>query len=330
MMQLHNRPPVHLWVYNHSYFGISDQIDFLVLALQQQGYPVSIGKRPSEECLNIVIENFSEPSRDTLVDFCTRHNKRVAVIMTEHLDFVNDKIFIHGDPLWNNNDYMHPSVQVARIQHLFECLPYICSFLILGDLPALVNMDKMLPGVPVRTISFPRLALVEPLSETEVFESDLLFTGVITDYRAKLLDRLQEQGFSVASPRRFVSHEQRDALNRSTRLVLNLPQRLEWRWLSLMRIIAALRVGRVTVSLGTADTSQIAACCPQIDLERPDWLEALRDYVKGAGVLYERMHAGYQAMAEQFALERPFPHDLFAYWQMTDRVSCSPLALNKG
>ncbi len=327
MSKFHTRPAVHLWVYNHSFFGISDQVDFLVLALQQQGYSVSVGNQPHEERLNIVIENFSEHSRDTLIDFCSTHQKRVAVIMTEHLDFVDDRIFIHGDPLWNNNDYMHPTMQVARIQHLFECLPYICSFLILGDLPELISMDKMLPGVPVRTISFPMLELVESVSGTEVPATDLLFTGAVTDYRGKMLDLLQDQGFSLACPHRFVSHEERDALNRASRLILNIPQRLEWRWLSLMRIIAALRVGRVTVSLGTADTSQIAACCPQIELG-PDWFEVLRTHVQDAEALYIEMHGRYHAMAEKFAREKPFPHDLFAYWQMTDHVTSSSTTQN--
>lgn len=321
------RPAVHLWLYNHAYFGISDQVDFLLLALEQQGYAVSVGNQPSVERLNIVIENFSEHARETLTTFCSTHNKRVAVVMTEHIDFVDGQILIHGEQLWNNNDYMHPTIQVARIQHLFECLPYICSFLVLGDLPELLNMDQLLPGVPVRTISFPRLDWVDVNSETQRFDSDLLFTGAITDYRAKMLELLREQDFAIACPRQFVSHEQRDTLNRSARLVLNIPQRLEWRWLSLMRIIAALRVGRVTVSLGTADTSQIAACCPQLDLHAPDWLEQLRTHVANAGPLYEQMHANYQVMAQAFAQKWPFPHDLFTYWQMTDQVHCSPAML---
>lgn len=316
-----SRPAVHLWVYNHAYFGISDQVDFLVLALQQQGYPISVGTQPSNDRLNIVIENFDEQSRDTLIEFCSRHHKRVAVIMTEHLDFLDERIFIHGEPLWNNNDYMRPSMQVARIQHLFECLPYICSLLVLGDLPELINMDQMLPGVSVRTISFPLLPRVEGDAASDARQTDLLFTGAVTEYRGRMLDELREHNFSVACPQRFVSHEERDALNREARLVLNIPQRLEWRWLSLMRIIAALRVGRVTVSLGTTDTSQIAACCPQIPLG-PGWLDELKAHVQNAEALYIDMHGRYQAMADQFALAHPFPHDLFAFWQMTDRLPC--------
>lgn len=319
MTRAHPRPAVHLWVYNHAYFGISDQVDFLVLALQQQGYPISVGTQPSEDRLNIVIENFDEPARDTLIEFCSRHDKRVAVIMTEHLDFLDERLYIHGDPLWNNNDYMHPTMQVARIQHLFECLPYICALLVLGDLPELINMDQLLPGVPVRTISFPQLQQIEPDVANDTRQTDLLFTGAVTDYRGKMIEQLRAQGFSLACPQRFVSHEERDALNRSARLVLNIPQRVEWRWLSLMRIIAALRVGRVTVSLGTADTSQIAACCPQLELG-PDWLSELRAYVQGADALYIDMHGRYQAMAQRFALANPFPHDLFAYWQLTDHL----------
>ncbi|GLK87737.1 hypothetical protein [Pseudomonas turukhanskensis] len=322
MERLDCKPGIHIWVFNHAYFGISDQVDFLTLALQQQGYSVSVGNQPRAERLNIVIENFSERSRDTLMAFCKAHGKRVAVVMTEHLDFVDEQIRIHGEPLWSNNDYMHPATQVARIRHLFECLPYICSFLVLGDLPELLNIHRLVPGVAVRTINFPNLAF-EP-GTTQHIDQDLLFTGVVTQYRGEILELLRLEGFALACPGQFLPHEQRDTLNRSARLVLNIPQRVDWPWLSLMRVIPALRVGRVTVSLGTADTSQIASCCLQLDLSAQDWLEQLRHHIANAVPLYGRMHANYQAMAQAFARQWPFPHDMFIGWQMTDQVPLLP------
>ena len=90
--------PVHLWIYNHSFYGISDQIEYFLQAFRQHGYVVSVGRKPHQSALNVVIENFSAQTRNTLIEFCTRTRKRVAMIMTEHIDFVNRNILIHGDP----------------------------------------------------------------------------------------------------------------------------------------------------------------------------------------------------------------------------------------
>jgi hypothetical protein len=312
------KPSIHLWIYNHPFYGISDQVDFFVAALTQQGYPVTVGRRPSVGALNVVIENFSPETRDVLIAFCRATNKRVAVIMTEHLDFERGEIFIHGDPLWSENDYMHPTVQVRRIVSLFDCLPYIRCMLVLGDLPELRNMSEMLPGVAVRAIPFPRLAPVGDAQLALPPSGDLLFTGVMTDYRADLYAKLKRSQLSVAFPKRFVSRKARDALNRSVKMVLNMPQRRDWRWLSLMRIVAALRCGRATVSLGTRDDSKIAACTYQLDIARGDWMGALREHVEHWADRYRAAHARYTQMADAFERERGFPHDLFDFWALTD------------
>src|SRR3954470_4037116 len=106
-------PVVHLWIYNHPFCRITDQVEFLKLTLAQNGYRLSIGRQPKLHALNFVIENFSEISSGILSEFCRSTGKRVAVIMTEHLDFIGDQISIHGTPLWQDNDYMHPDTQVA-------------------------------------------------------------------------------------------------------------------------------------------------------------------------------------------------------------------------
>ena len=93
------KPPIRLWIYNHPFVGIADQVEFFVAALKQTGYEVTVGSQPREDALNVVIENFSEEGRDTLILFCRSTGKKVAVIMTEHLDFKSGQLFIHGDPL---------------------------------------------------------------------------------------------------------------------------------------------------------------------------------------------------------------------------------------
>jgi len=314
---------IHLWIYNHPFYGISDQVDFFLLAMQQNGYQVTVGREPRPEALNVVIENFSEKTSTILIDFCRSQGKRVAVIMTEHLDFIKNQIFIHGDPLWSQNDYMHPTTQVARIQNLMECVQYIRCFLILGDLPTLLNVSKMIPGIDVRVIPFPKLNFVfsKPAGTPELITNSLLFTGYLTDYRIKIIDVLKQNKFDVISPQYFVSRKKRNEMNQSVKLILNIPQRINWRWLSLMRIVAALRSGRVTVSIGTNDDSKIAACTIQIDITNSEWLYQLKHYIDNWQSLYLKAFDDYTLMATKFAHENNFPHDLLELWSITDGLN---------
>jgi hypothetical protein len=318
------KPPIHLWIYNHPLTGISDQVGFFVMAFKQHGYSVSIGRQPRHSALNAVIENFSTHTKEVLMDFCRSSRKRVAVIMTEHLDFDSGKIFIHGDPLWSDNDYMHPATQLSRIRNLVDCLPCLRCFFVLGDLPELRNMSAMLPGIDVRSIPFPRLAgdPITDIDTTSEAVNDLVFTGAITSYRGNLLALLEAVGMSVACPQAFVSKKRRNAMNRSARMIVNIPQREGWRWLSLMRIVAGLQTGRATISLGTSDVSQIASCCTQLDIRKQDWMSEVKQCVDDWKSLYIRDVVSYSVMAKKFEQERPFPHDVFEYWSITDRV-CS-------
>lgn len=314
-----NGPQIHLWIYNHPLIGITDQVEYFVRVFRQHGYDTSVGRRPSDSALNVVIENFSAQTRKTLIDFCTQTRKRVAVIMTEHIDFLDRRVFIHGDPLWSTNDYMNPATQVERLKCLLSCQPFIKFFMVLGDLPELRNFDEMMVGADVRTIPFPWMdhQSIEQSQPT----SDLLFTGVVTEYREKMLLSLASQGFSVTFPRKFGSAKRRDQLNQSVKIVLNVPQRESWQWLSLMRVIAALRSGRATVSLGTNDKSRIAACTYQLDLQRTNWLNELKQYVDNWDTAYDKMYGAYCDLAKDFGEQHPFPHDMIEFWAITDRIS---------
>lgn len=321
-MRPSKKPPIHLWIYNHPFHCISDQVEFFVATFKQNGYSVSVGRQPSNSSLNVVIENFSTQTRDILRKFCVTSRKRVAVIMTEHLDFDSGQIFIHGDPLWKDNDYMHPATQIGRIKNLFDCLPCIRCFLVLGDLPELRNMSAMLPGIDVRSIPFPKFdpIQIDSAETSNSIANDLLFTGFITDYRTNIISLLKANSFSLACPQKFVSRKNRDAMNRSAKIILNIPQRKEWRWLSLMRIVAALRCGRATVSLGTKDDSQIAACCYQLDISDQRWLDELKESVSNGLSLYKTAYDNYMTMAEEFERSRGFPHDMLEFWAITDRL----------
>ena len=139
----------------------------------------------------------------------------------------------------------------------------------------------MLPGLDVRTIPFPVLGdgPCEAVGKASDTVHDLVFTGAVTEYRIKLLSLLEAEGLSVACPQKFISRNRRNAMNRSGKMIVNIPQREGWQWLSLMRIIAGLQTGRATISLGTHDASHIASCCTQLDMLEHDWMNMVRQCI---------------------------------------------------
>jgi len=320
---LMHKPCVHLWLYNHPFHGISDQVNFVVRVLRQNGYTVSVGRRPHRASLNIVIENFSPKDRVILVEYCRLFRKRVGVIMTEHIDFDRGQILFHGIPLDYTNDYMHPATIRARVRHLIECIPYVRCFFTLGDLPELRNIRAMFPGIDVRTIPFPKIDKLESEQFRKGASSavvDLVFTGGLTKHRKEVLARLERKNFSVMYPQAFVSRRRRNIMNQAAKVILNIQQRSSWKWLSPMRIIAGLQIGRATISLGTSDVSRIASCCTQLDITSPDWIGIMQQLVATWKSLYFRDAENYSIMAKNFEQEYPFPHDLFKCWSITDRV----------
>jgi len=242
--------------------------------------------------------------------------------MTEHLGFQHGQVYFHGAPLGSHNDYMHSSTILTRMKHLLECLPYLRCFFVLGDLPELRNISTLVPGVDVRAIPFPSLSdgPFEAVGTSFDTVHDLVFTGAMTEYRARLLSMLEAGGLSVICPRKFVSRNRRNALNRLGKVIVNIPQRGGWQWLSLMRIIAGLQTGRATVSLGTQDASHIASCCTQLDIRDHDWMSKVKQCVDDWKSLYMRDFISYAAMMQKFEREKAFPHDVFEYWSATDRV----------
>lgn len=309
-------PQLHLWVYNHPLHGISDQIEFFFLLLQQRGYAVSMGRKPKQSALNVVIENFSETSSQTLIDFCRQTGKRVALIMTEHLDLEGSELLIHGERLWTDNDYMHPSAQVMRIKCLMDCVPWLSAIFVLGDLPLLEGSERMFPGVPLRTLPFPKLPRVDVTLQMP--KNDFVFSGVLTAFREKVLQTVRGM-YSLGHTTQFLPRKGRDQLNTTARIVLNIPQRPAWRWLSLMRIIAALHCGRATVSIATEDKSWIARCCYQ--LKETDWEQHLGEMIDDWQGAYATAYENYEQMRQDFLSERGFPSDLFEYWALLEKKS---------
>lgn len=313
-------PPIHIWIYNHAFYGISDQIDFCVSAFRQNGYVVSVGRQPKVAALNLVLENFSDMTKDVLINFCQKHKKKVGVVMTEHMNFIDNEIIFHGAPIATDNDYMAGGTQVHRVENLLRSHESIRALFVLGDLPELKNISEMMKGIGVHSIPFPNIELNKSylISDKNVKNYDVLFTGVNTKYRSQILNKIKNSKTTVYSPSGFVSRNRRNALNVDAKVVLNIPQSEKWNWISSMRVMAALRSGRAAASIGTTDNSMASAACVQLDIKDGHWVEVLKDYIGDWKQMYLDMFENYSSMAEDYSQTRGFPNGVFEYWAITD------------
>ena len=309
------RPPVTLWIFNHSFRYISEQIEFFCSSLAQHGYPVRVSRHANPATLNVVIENFSPQTALPVARFCRDHRKRVAVVQTEHIDLVDGRVYFHGVEIGSRDDYIAPGTKIQRLTSLLTMREHVRSFFRLGDLPRLRNVERMLPGLTTSTIPFP---LIRPSDRSlpgvggrasEPF--DLVFTGILTAHRQRVLKEISER-FAVHVGREAVSRRRRDALNAASRLVLNVPQNEGWTWISTMRVLAALRCGRATVAIGDFEECAINRFCARI-APNAALLPALRQLLERGDALFEHHIAAYNEFAASDG-NSPFPHEEFELW----------------
>mgnify|MGYP006274987091 CR=1 FL=1 len=74
---------LHLCLFNNSFIGVSDQMDFIKETVAEAGCHLSVGRFLRPDSINILIENFSPAARDVVIEFCQHHQTRVFVVMTE-------------------------------------------------------------------------------------------------------------------------------------------------------------------------------------------------------------------------------------------------------
>lgn len=255
---------IRLWVFNNPIRGITDQLEFLIRSLKSKGYSVSIANQPAPDALNILIENLNEKTYQILKKFCNTTNKQIAVVMTEHIDFIDGRIYFHGLPFHTPTEYMHALTRRARLLHLLIAKNYLRCFIRLGDLPALLGLEEMFPGIPIVTLPFSPIPIENSTTHKNGNTTrDLVFTGAITAYRRQVLKDL-EKHFNILISDRQVSKRRRDIINSQAKAVLNIPQDAEWKWVSSMRIMAAWRCGRPAINIGLGLNGILGKYCANV------------------------------------------------------------------
>lgn len=235
---------INFCILSHPKEMIFDQIDFLTDALKASGYTLSVSGMLEPESINIVQEGFfSRCSSDYIREFCSRYQKKVVVILTEHMEIIGNNININGFRLNAKNDVMQNASE--RFYNLCLFLPYIRSFAILGHFPDRNQIQKIFPAIPIQSIPYTPIDLQEPTKQTR--KSDFSFTGTFTPYREKLLKAIQKEftchyGFEETIARR------REVISES-KFHLQIPQNKSWRQISPMRVLFAIKSGTPVLNI---------------------------------------------------------------------------------
>lgn len=235
---------INFCILSHPKEVIFDQIDFLSDALKASGYDLSVSGMLDPESVNIVQEGFfSRCSSDYVREFCSRYQKKVVVILTEHMEIIENSVVINGFGLNNANDVMDNAF--TRFYNLCLVLPYIRSFAILGHFPEKEKIQGIFPAIPIQTIPYAPLDPKESIKQDK--KTDFSFTGTLTPYREKLLKAIQKEftchyGYEDTIARR------REVISDS-KFHLQIPQNKSWRQISPMRVLFAIKSGTPVLNI---------------------------------------------------------------------------------
>ena len=73
---------------------------FLKLFFSELGWRFTIGDALDPSALNIRIEYFSTEICRSIENFCQATGKKIAIVVTEHMDYHDGRVFAYGEPLF--------------------------------------------------------------------------------------------------------------------------------------------------------------------------------------------------------------------------------------
>ena len=255
---------VNICILNNPFVGVSDQLEYLRCYFNENKIKFKVTRRLDPGCINIVFENFNRSTRDYLLQFYKTYNKRIIILMTEHIDFIDSQILFHGKH-WLNSNYMSVETQLKRLQNLLELTSCVSFFVTLGDLPFLKGLENMIPEISILRVPFPSSKMFKSFNSCHLnYEYDFLFNGYVTDFRKEIIGLIGKH-FTISELSNIYTSRQRAERLRKAKVILDIPQAADWMWVSPMRIMNALKNGKLCVHIGKVDCSVIGNICPSID-----------------------------------------------------------------
>lgn len=242
---------INLVTYNHKKIEhISDQVYFVEQYCQKNSIELIVSKWPVVDMDILVIENFEEDwVLQKLISFKKLSpNSKIIALLTEHIDLINNCLLFHGLKFDEDGDYMPREVRINRIIGILKFSALFDGFVRILKMPELIGFEKIVGKKNLLTIYPPPLQ--KRLHNIEKPFFDLIFYGSMTPHRIDLLKKLSER-YKVLVIDSFVSDQLLIGKIQSARMVLNIPQSVQWPWISPMRVFKALQAGRATINFGT-------------------------------------------------------------------------------
>jgi len=230
---------------SHPVAMIGDQIASVTRALAWYGFRVQVSNELRDDALNIILEGFTRFAALYISDYCASRRKKIAVLMTEHID-LKGRVLVNDVPLGDPNEYLPNAYE--RLTNLVYVLPHVRLFLIVGHLPDRENMARVFRAIPIVNLPYIPIEVASvPSFTSRRFE--LCFTGSLTKHREALIKAL-DRHFKCVCMFSNDTEVRRQTISDS-HFNLQIPQNSSWRYISPMRVIFALQAGAATLNITT-------------------------------------------------------------------------------
>lgn len=219
--------------------SISDQIWFIRRLCADHSIPFTISHQLDPISHNLVLENLNDESTNYIERFCNKHALLVSVVVTEFLapGPGKDELYVNGELLHVSREY-NPELR-HRFDNLLKIARHIHSFVSLGGQPRAESYCEIFGIEHWADFEVPNVEFLPlPVAGKRY---DLHFSGSLTSFRKDVLRNLEHTGFSLLVESRFVSEDIRRSQLSQCAFNLNIPQSMNWPWLSTMRVLFGVR-----------------------------------------------------------------------------------------
>lgn len=282
---------VNIALLNNPFWAVADQVEALTDIFAENKVEFRVSKELRHGFLNIIIENFDKEGLEKIHKFCLKSDEKVAVLMTEHIDFIGGRFFFHGKRLHETEGYLGHHARRRRLLGLVNLRNCIFCFIRIGDLPELQNLDACFTEVPIYRFNFAQIdSPSNRLSESKLAPAqsyDCAFAGNLTEHRTQVLKDIEAR-IRLVKTTGTLSRKRRNDVYLSAKFILNIPQNNEWPWVSSMRIYAGLKSGRplinFTVSNLVGENGSVPLAAKNVDdlvhlLSQLDYTETAKNQV---------------------------------------------------
>ena len=224
--------------------SISDQVWFIRRLCADHSIPFTISHQLDPISHNLVLENLNDESTNYIEWFCNKHALPVSVVVTEFLapGPGKDELYVNGELLHVSREY-NPELR-HRFDNLQKITRHIHSFVSLGGQPRAESYCDIFCVEHWADFEVPNVCFFPaPVAEKRY---DFHFSGSLTSHRTDVLQHLERTGFPLLVENRFVSEDMRRSQLSQCAFNLNIPQSVNWPWLSTMRVLFGARNGAFT------------------------------------------------------------------------------------